>query len=65
MNTTNLTGQWDDQNDSLIQFENLSKNIILAVEGRHEDSFRGLQMKPTKTKKEIRTILEGLNSWIF
>jgi uncharacterized protein YjbJ (UPF0337 family) len=61
MNTTQLTGNWEEQKGKLKQkFAILTDNDILMLEGKKEEMLGRLQIKLGKTKEELQKIISEL-----
>lgn len=61
MNTTELTGNWNQTKGKLKQrFAILTDSDLLLVEGKHDELVGRLQSKLGKTKEEIQKILAEL-----
>jgi uncharacterized protein YjbJ (UPF0337 family) len=61
MNTTELTGNWNQTKGKLKQrFAILTDSDLLLVEGKHDELIGRLQSKLGKTKEEIHKILAEL-----
>jgi uncharacterized protein YjbJ (UPF0337 family) len=61
MNTTELKGNWDEQNGKLKQkFAALTDNDLLFVEGKKDEMLGKLQIKLGKTKEELHKIIQAL-----
>ena len=61
MNTTELTGNWDEQKGKLKQkFAALTDNDLLFVEGKKDEMMGKLQIKLGKTKEELHKIIQAL-----
>ncbi len=61
MNTTELTGNWNQTKGKLKQrFAMLTDSDLLLVEGEHDELVGRLQSKLGKTKEEIHKILAEL-----
>jgi uncharacterized protein YjbJ (UPF0337 family) len=61
MNTTELTGNWNQTKGKLKQrFAILTDSDLLLVEGKHDELIGRLQSKLGKTKEEIHKILTEL-----
>lgn len=60
MNTTELTGNWNEQKGKLKQkFANLTDDDLLFVEGKEDEMLGKLQKKLGKTKEELHKIMSG------
>jgi uncharacterized protein YjbJ (UPF0337 family) len=60
MNTTELTGNWNEQKGKLKQkFANLTDDDLLFVEGKKDEMLGKLQIKLGKTKEELNKIMSG------
>ncbi len=58
MNTTELTGNWDEQKAKIKQkFAALTDNDLLFAQGKKEEMIARLQIKLGKTKEEIYKII--------
>lgn len=58
MNTTELTGNWEEQKGKLKQkFAALTDNDLMFAEGKKEEMFGRLQIKLGKSKEELYKIL--------
>ena len=61
MNTTELTGNWNEQKGKLKQkFANLTDNDLMFEEGKKDEMLGKLQIKLGKTKEELHKIMSGL-----
>lgn len=61
MNTTQLSGNWNQQKAKLKQkFATLTDDDLLLVEGKTEEMLGRLQVKLGKTKEELHKLIEGL-----
>jgi uncharacterized protein YjbJ (UPF0337 family) len=61
MNTTELTGNWNQTKGKLKQrFAILTDSDLLLVEGKHDELIGRLQSKLGKTKEEIHKIIAEL-----
>jgi len=61
MNTTEAKGNWNEQKGKLKQkFANLTDDDLLFAEGKKDEMLGRLQMKLSKTKEEIRKLIEEL-----
>ena len=61
MNTTGLTGNWNEQKGKLKQkFAALTDNDLLFAQGKKDEMLGKLQITLGKTKEELRKIIEGL-----
>ena len=61
MNTTTLSGAWEEQKGKLKQkFAKLTDNDLLYIDGKKEEMIGKLQIKLGKSKEELQMILENL-----
>ncbi|MFA9390166.1 MAG: CsbD family protein [Prolixibacteraceae bacterium] len=61
MNSTQISGNWNEQKGKLKQkFATLTDNDLLFVEGKKEEMFGRLQVKLGKTKEELHKLIEAL-----
>jgi uncharacterized protein YjbJ (UPF0337 family) len=61
INTTQLSGTWNEQKGKLKQrFATLTENDLLFQEGKKDEMLGRLQIKLGKTKEELRSIIAGL-----
>jgi len=61
MNTTEAKGNWNEQKGKLKQkFANLTDDDLLFAEGKKDEMLGKLQIKLSKTKEEMRKMLEEL-----
>ncbi len=61
MNTTTLSGAWEEQKGKLKQkFAKLTDNDLLYIDGKKEEMMGKLQIKLGKSKEELKSILENL-----
>ena len=61
MNITEAKGNWEEQKGKLKQkFAALTDSDLLFAEGKKEEMFGRLQIKLSKTKEELRKIIEEL-----
>jgi uncharacterized protein YjbJ (UPF0337 family) len=61
MNTTELTGNWNEQKGKLKQkFAALTDNDLMFAEGKKEEMFGRLQIKLGKSKEELLKIISTL-----
>lgn len=61
MNTTELSGNWDEQKSKLKQkFAALTEGDFLFVSGKKEEMIARLQKKLGKSKEELLTIIQAL-----
>lgn len=61
MNTTTLSGAWEEQKGKLKQkFAKLTDNDLLYIDGKKEEMMGKLQSKLGKSKEELQIILENL-----
>ena len=61
MNTTELTGNWNEQKGKLKQkFAYLTDNDLLFIEGKKEEMLGKIQAKLGKTKEELLAIIASL-----
>ena len=61
MNTTELKGSWNEQKGKLKKkFAVLTDNDLMFQEGKKEEMFVKLQIKPGKTKEEFHKIIATL-----
>jgi uncharacterized protein YjbJ (UPF0337 family) len=61
MNTTELSGNWEQQKGKLKQkFAVLTDNDLLFLEGKKEEMLGRLQTKLGKTKEELHKIISEL-----
>ena len=61
MNTTSLTGSWNEQKGKLKQkFASLTDNDLLFTEGTKDEMLGRLQLLLGKTKEELRKIITEL-----
>jgi uncharacterized protein YjbJ (UPF0337 family) len=61
MNTTELSGNWDEQKGKLKQkFAALTDNDLLFAEGKKEEMLGRIQVKLGKTKEELFKIIGKL-----
>ena len=61
MNTTELTGNWNEQKGKLKQkFAALTDNDLLFTEGKKDEMLGKLQVTLGKTKEELRKIITAL-----
>lgn len=61
MNTTEAKGNWNEQKGKLKQkFANLTDDDLLFAEGKKDEMLGKLQIKLSKTKEEMRKLLEEL-----
>jgi uncharacterized protein YjbJ (UPF0337 family) len=61
MNTTSLTGSWNEQKGKLKQkFANLTDNDLLFTEGKKDEMLGRLQIILGKSKDELRKIITEL-----
>ena len=61
MNTTTLSGAWEEQKGKLKQkFAKLTDNDLLFIDGKKEEMMGKLQVKLGKTKEELQAIFENL-----
>jgi uncharacterized protein YjbJ (UPF0337 family) len=61
INTTELSGTWNEQKGKLKQrFATLTDNDLLFQEGKKDEMLGRLQIKLGKTKEELRSIIAGL-----
>jgi len=61
MNTTEAKGNWNEQKGKLKQkFANLTDDDLLFAEGKKDEMLGRLQIKLSRTKEEMRKILEEL-----
>lgn len=60
MNTTELTGNWNEQKGKLKQkFASLTDDDLMFVEGKKDEMLGKLQKKLGKTKEELFKIMSG------
>ncbi|MEI6061653.1 MAG: CsbD family protein [Bacteroidota bacterium] len=60
MNTTEVTGNWNEQKGKLKQeFANLTDNDLMFAEGKKDEMLGKLQIKLGKTKEELHKIMSG------
>jgi len=61
MNTTEITGNWNEQKGRLKQkFALLTDNDLLFAEGKKEEMLGKIQVKLGKTKEELAAIIAAL-----
>ncbi|MBN1767820.1 MAG: CsbD family protein [Prolixibacteraceae bacterium] len=61
MNTTELSGNWNEQKGKLKQkYATLTDNDLLFAEGKKEEMLGRLQTKLGKTKEELHKIISSL-----
>jgi uncharacterized protein YjbJ (UPF0337 family) len=61
MNTTELSGNWNEQKGKLKQkYATLTDNDLLFAEGKKEEMLGRLQVKLGKTKEELHKIISAL-----
>jgi len=61
MNTTELTGTWNEQKGKLKQkFAALTDNDFMFAEGKKDEMMGRLEIKLSKTKEELRKIISAL-----
>jgi uncharacterized protein YjbJ (UPF0337 family) len=61
MNSTELSGNWNEQKGKLKQkFANLTDNDLLFIEGKKDEMLGRLQIKLGKTKEELRKLISDL-----
>lgn len=61
MNTTELSGNWNEKKGKLKQkFATLTDDDLLLVEGKKEEMLGRLQAKLGKTKEELHKLIEAL-----
>ena len=61
MNTTELTGNWNEQKGKLKQkFAALTDNDLLFTEGKKDEMLGKLQITLGKKKEELSKIIAGL-----
>ena len=61
MNTTQLTGNWEEQKGKLKQkFAILTDNDLMLLDGKKEELLGRLQLKLGKTKEELQKIIAAL-----
>jgi len=61
MNTTQLTGNWEEQKGKLKQkFAILTDNDLMLLDGKKEELLGRLQVKLGKTKEELQKIIAAL-----
>ena len=61
MNTTELTGNWEEQKGKLKrQFASLTDDDLLFVEGKKDEMMGKLQIKLGKTKEELYKMISEL-----
>ncbi|MEY4875005.1 MAG: hypothetical protein RL708_154 [Bacteroidota bacterium] len=61
MNTTTVTGNWNEQKGKLKQqFAHLTDNDLLFTEGKKDEMMGKLQIKLGKTKDELTAIIAAL-----
>jgi uncharacterized protein YjbJ (UPF0337 family) len=61
MNTTTLTGAWEEQKGKLKQkFAQLTDNDLLYIDGKKEEMMGRLQIKLGRSKEELQIILKNL-----
>ncbi|TRX20972.1 CsbD family protein [Flavobacterium franklandianum] len=61
MNTTELTGNWEEQKGKLKQkFAALTDNDLLFLKGKKEEMLGRIQTKLGKTKEELFKIISEL-----
>lgn len=61
MNTTELSGNWEEQKSKLKQkFAALTEGDFLFVNGKKEEMIARLQKKLGKSKEELLTIIQAL-----
>ncbi len=61
MNTTEMTGKWNEQKGKLKkQFAMLTDDDLLFAEGKKDEMMGKLQIKLGKTKEELHSIIDAL-----
>jgi uncharacterized protein YjbJ (UPF0337 family) len=61
MNTTEMSGKWNEQKGKLKQkFAQLTDDDLLLVEGKKDEMLGRIQIKLGKTKDELHKIIEAL-----
>ena len=61
MNTTTLSGAWEEQKGKLKQkFAKLTDNDLLYIDGKKEEMMGKLQIKLGKSKDELNEIMDNL-----
>jgi uncharacterized protein YjbJ (UPF0337 family) len=61
MNTTEITGNWNEQKGKLKKkFGYLTDNDLMFEDGKKEEMLGKLQIKLGKTKEELRKLVESL-----
>ena len=61
MNTTTLSGAWEEQKGKFKQkFAKLTDNDLLYIDGKKEEMMGKLQIKLGKSREELQIILENL-----
>ena len=61
MNTTIITGKWEEQKGKLKQkFASLKDDDLLFAEGKKEEMIGNLQIKLVKTKEELQKFIADL-----
>ena len=61
MNTTELSGNWNEKKGKLKQkFASLTDNDLLFVEGKKDEMLGRIQIKLGKTKEELHKIISSL-----
>ena len=60
MNTTEVKGNWNEQNGKLKQqFANLTDDDLMFAEGKKDEMLGKLQIKLGKTKEELHKVMSG------
>jgi uncharacterized protein YjbJ (UPF0337 family) len=61
MNTTEITGNWNELKGKLKQkFAVLTDDDLLLIEGKKDEMLGRIQTKIGKTKEELKEIIAGL-----
>ena len=61
MNTTELTGNWNEQKGKLKQkFATLTDDDVTFAEGKKDEMMGKLQIKLGKTKEQLHELISGL-----